>query len=79
MIHHLAKHENMNRACIYCGEELDGTTHRNTNYVVKECSECGKTIIIRKDFNEIGNGTFESIDEKVREETKKIFLGPRVF
>lgn len=79
MIHHLLNHENMNEVCIYCGAKLDGTIYRDTNYVIKECSECKKTIIIRKDFNEIGNGTFESIDEKVKEETKKIFLSPRVF
>lgn len=79
MIHHLAKHEDMNRACIYCGAELDGLIHRNTNYVIKKCDECGKTTTIRKDFNEIGNGTLEDRDEVLEEKIKHIFLRPRVF
>lgn len=79
MIHHLIDHEEMNRTCLYCGAELDGTIERDTNYVTKECRECGKTTMIRKGFNEIGNGALESIDEKVKEETRKIFLSPKVF
>jgi len=78
LIHHLISNKHMDKTCIYCGEELERTRERDVNYEVRECSKCGRSITIRKDFNKTGNGALKNIDAKIEEETRKLFLGPRV-
>ncbi len=81
MIHHLISNGDMDKICIYCGAELDGTKEMESNYVTKDCPGCGRSITIRNGFNETGNGTVKgskNIDERIKEETRKLFLNPRV-
>lgn len=77
-IQHLISNNDMNMICIYCGSELEETGEMEINYATRECLGCRRKVVKRKDFNELGNGHIENIDERVEEETKKLFLNPRM-
>ncbi len=68
----------ISRTCMYCGTRFEDHAHREQHYLIKQCRKCRKTTRIKKDFNDIGNGKIPTIEDRIKEETRKMFLNPRM-